>query len=409
VETAEEEEEDLEEGEVADELNAGNLTRMHENKGAILEAQKKRGSVVSLDPSFNGGASATVGTVQLEHIAEQLLSSDELMRILAKRLGLDANLVIPAEDMHSVFSGVSDGNALASVGSSETGSGVGLAPLAPRGPRISVDKKILLAEENDTVDQDFDSDDDLWSEDDEIEAGDIDAEELDNNVLPTDHGEMAALKRLFTVCLSDHKFMGLYRDHNHAFKSSKEPGSKHLSTLQATKGIHVPFLNLLDSEVGSSGFDDNHAVANWRRLPRPNIDKNFFAKCGYCSKPTVYLVKYNVNRFYIGTERKTLGPDHLAANTLNAPVALVPIGAVEAIQYEPDPFVAEYRSIFVPNSKKDLERQLATLARNIARVCYFARLPILLVRVISWLRCRKRYSRRIYQLTTSSCSVRPMS
>jgi hypothetical protein len=208
VETAEEEEEDLEEGEVADELNAGNLTRMHENKGAILEAQKKRGSVVSLDPSFNGGASATVGTVQLEHIAEQLLSSDELMRILAKRLGLDANLVIPAEDMHSVFSGVSDGNALASVGSSETGSGVGLAPLAPRGPRISVDKKILLAEENDTVDQDFDSDDDLWSEDDEIEAGDIDAEELDNNVLPTDHGEMAALKRLFTVCLSDHKFMG---------------------------------------------------------------------------------------------------------------------------------------------------------------------------------------------------------
>jgi ankyrin repeat protein len=62
-----------------------------------------------------------------------------------------------------------------------------------------------------------------------------------------------------------------------------------------------------------------------------------------------------------------MGPDVSGGNTLNAPNALVPIAAWDAIEYVPDPFVASYNSIFIPNCKKDMERQLATLSRNIMR------------------------------------------
>jgi hypothetical protein len=72
------------------------------------------------------------------------------------------------------------------------------------------------------------------------------------------------------------------RDTNKAFKSSKDSATaKHLEKLHKTKGLHVPFLNLLDNDNDDKidHNDDNFAVANWRRLPRANIDKTFFQKC----------------------------------------------------------------------------------------------------------------------------------
>lgn len=289
---------------------------------AMSGTGKGGGSVQSQGPSLSA---ASINTARLEHIAEQLVSSDDLIRVLAKRLGLPTDNIVPAEDMSGMFSasassGGGDQSFLGTVQSSQTGSGVGISPaIEGNGSRKSKGPVAPRATYlDDFSDPEADSDDDIWS-DDEILAGD---EDEDHAVeLPTHHGEMAAIKR---------------RDN----KSGKtvEPAKK------MKPGVFVPFLNLIDEELTSAGFEDNAAVINWRRLPRATVDKTFFAKC---------------------VERKTAGPDSKAANTLNAPCALVPLSPVDAIQYVPDPFMAEFQTIFIPNAKKDAERQMATLTRNI--------------------------------------------
>jgi hypothetical protein len=216
VETAEEEEEELaEEQEEEDELETKDLDTLSFNLSHMGKPHKpkRKQSVKSPGRKFSvastgSGAGASVGTVQLEHVAEQLLSSDELMRILAKRLGLDANLIIPAEDM-SVMSGGAGGGVnagLLSVGSSQSGSGVGLTPNAPRGKQTSLSSDLNAIDENDDEfneeGDDFDSDEDLWSDDEEIEVGDVDADEADHHQLPKNYGEMAQLKRYVDVWIA---------------------------------------------------------------------------------------------------------------------------------------------------------------------------------------------------------------
>ena len=64
---------------------------------------------------------------------------------------------------------------------------------------------------------------------------------------------------------------------------------------------------------------------------------------------------------------QTLGPDKDSSNTFNTPVFLVPISPVDACQYVPENFSSNIESIFVPDAKKDMERAMATVERNIKR------------------------------------------
>ncbi len=64
---------------------------------------------------------------------------------------------------------------------------------------------------------------------------------------------------------------------------------------------------------------------------------------------------------------QTLGPDKGSCNTFNTPVFLVPINPIDACLYVPDNFSANIESIFIPDAKKDMERSMATVERNIRR------------------------------------------
>ena len=125
-----------------------------------INTDKKGDTSASLgaEKSWANSDKISVDTANLEHIAEQLISSDELMKILAKRLGIPEHQILSADDMESVFS--AGGNTIK--GSNKVSSAQSAPMDAPR--------DVFL---QDTHEPDMDSDDDAWS-DDEFEAGDFD-------------------------------------------------------------------------------------------------------------------------------------------------------------------------------------------------------------------------------------------
>lgn len=159
------------------------------------------------------------------------------------------------------------------------------------------------------------SDDELWS-DDEQHVGDCDIDELGDT--PANHMEVRKLKK----------------KRENKPKPHEPPAS-------------VPFINLEDNGISTRDHDNIKHVAAWRKLPRPEIPAKFFQKC---------------------TVTRTLGPDDISvSNKPNNPVFLVPLSPVDACQYEPETFSVVVESIFIPNAKKDMERVMATVERNIRR------------------------------------------
>jgi len=275
--------------------------------GASLKSGRDSANdTVLAERSFADSVPATIDTANLEHIAEQLVSSDELMRVIARRLGLDENKVVPTDELQSLFS---ISVASSGVGSKTKGRGKADDPSAPQplAPRDKFADRTHFPE--------FDSDDDLWS-DDEHEAGDYDEDDLGN--MPQDH-----------------------KDNNEMRKKKMREGKGDAGSVPS----QVPFLNLKGSGITPEA-DAASTAAGWRRLPRPEIPTKFFHKC---------------------TQTKTLGPDREACNTLPVPIFLTPISPVDACQYTPQSFSADIESIFVPDCRKDMERALATLERNIKR------------------------------------------
>lgn len=168
---------------------------------------------------------------------------------------------------------------------------------------------------DEAYEEDIDSDDDLWS-DDEQEAGNADESQIGE--LPQGHVDKYQSRR-------DAMFDG----------KGEEKGAPD----------NVPFLDLKGSGVVKSDEDDE-VGAGWRKLARPDIPTKFFQKC---------------------LQTQTLGPDAGACNTFNIPVFLVPISPVDACQYVPENFTSNIESIFIPDAKKDMERAMATVERNIKR------------------------------------------
>lgn len=246
---------------------------------------------------------ATIDTANLEHIAEQLISSDELMIALAKRLGISVDKVVPAEDLTSVFS-ISVAEPSVQVNDNKK-KGTDDAPLlAPRDDWM-----------DDLYEPEIDSDDDLWSDDD-IEVGDFDADDIGET--PEGLEDVAYLKRK-------------------AFRDTQDvinvPGN-------------VPFLNLMDQGLSSKEDESGKGAGGWRKLARPELHPKFFHQCG---------------------QTRTLGPYKEYSNTSNVPIYLTPISPVDACQYEPENFAIPVDVMFVSDAKKDMARALATLERNIKR------------------------------------------
>ena len=240
---------------------------------------------------------------QLEHMAEQLLSSDDLMRIIARRLGLPEEQIIPKNEL--MADATLPPLAVAKRTAAATGrEGDAEMPGAPRDAWVEH-----------THEPEFDSDDDLWS-DDEQEAGDYDEDNAGD--MPQDHTDANALHR----------------------KRFKELKGEDVSVPS-----QVPFLNLKGAAVLEQG-DLSDIGAGWRRLPRPEVPSKFFHKC---------------------TQTKTIGPDRNSCNTSNVPIFLSPISPVDACHYVPMIFTTEIESIFVPDCKRDMERAIATMERNIKR------------------------------------------
>lgn len=244
---------------------------------------------------------------RMERMAEQLLSSDDLMRIIARRLGLPEDQVVPSDELTAdlpPLGGLAKRKVALGAGA---GAGSDVEQEVPGAPR---DAWVHSSHE-----PEFDSDDDLWS-DDEQEAGDYDEENLGD--LPQNHQDANALRR----------------------KRHKDLKGEEVSVPS-----QVPFLNLKGAGVVKE--DDLADVgAGWRRLPRPEVPTKFFHKC---------------------TQTKTIGPDKLSCNTSNVPIFLTPISPVDACQYVPQNFTTEIESIFVPDCKRDMERAIATMERNIRR------------------------------------------
>jgi hypothetical protein len=285
--------------------------------GRIIEGDIDLNSVLA-DRSLLESLAPTIDTVNLEHIAEQLLSSDEVMRILAKRLGLPEDQIVPADELSSVFSMESnhfDKEEENQLQQHQRGGGGRGNPLnAPR------DNEIDIIDE-----QEYHSDDDIWSINNDDEVGDYDYEKyLNDDKLPQNQMESAALKRLE---MKERFHFG--EGDNHSIPSN------------------VPYLNL-DPITGTSNIEIEHNQERygWRRLPRPQLTTSFLTNA----------LKTHVR-----------GPDPTSCNTTNAPVFLSPISPVDAIQYVPERHVTSIESLFIQDAKKDMERSIAVLKRNIAR------------------------------------------
>jgi hypothetical protein len=276
-------------------------------QGAVQE-QNKQHKLFDSDASATSGTSvggmksegeftaATIDTRNLEHIAEQLVTSDELVHALAKRLGLSTKNIVPPSELDSVFS-------------KDDASVKDVDPEAIlRAPRDD-----FLDAHEDPV---YDSDDDLFSDDD-IEAGDVGEENAGE--LPADCGDVARFKR-------------------EKFRDNME------KPRDAEMDKKIPFLNLIDLGITSKTAETNANILGWKRLPRPDFNvPQFYAKLG---------------------RRLTQGPDPAACNTLNFPIVLSLVAPSDATVYVPESFTADYAEIFIPDHDKDVTRAVFAVERQ---------------------------------------------
>jgi hypothetical protein len=244
------------------------------------------------------------------------------MKVLARRLGLNDSQVVPADDLVSIFS--DDVRAANGKGKN------GLLQTKKRDSfSINQMSDNLKAPRDEWIDDnnepEFDSDDELWS-DDEYAVGDHDIKLLGNGSmenLPSSQLDAANIRR----------------------KNYNDNHPKIFSAPSDIPALNIPYNNNQTIQM-MENEESRENTFGWRRLPRPIIRPGFISNSG---------------------QTYTKGPDKLSSNTLNSPLFLVPISPVDACKYIPTEFSAEIDSIFVPNAKKDMERSIATLERNIRR------------------------------------------
>lgn len=292
------------------ENNKRGLEYMHKDGRGGLQTNMS----LHAENSANSVSEATINTKNMEIIAEQIVKSDEMIKILAKRLGIPLNNLVGVDEMQSVFSDGGDSSKIDNNHYIDANTKE-LHTLKP-GDALPAPRD---AYEDDVEDPEFDSDEDLWS-DDEDEAGDHD---IDDNIgdLPQGHQDVLQLKL------------------QQIRQAKAEKGSV------KTTPSNIPYLNLKE-KLPSMSHQENQSGNAWRRLARPDIKTTFHAKL---------------------LLRRTIGPDEKTSNQPNNCIYLLPISPVDACEYDPPNFETHIESIFIPDAKKDMERAVATLERNIKR------------------------------------------
>jgi ankyrin repeat protein len=330
------------------------------------------------DHSVIDSLAPTIDTVNLQHIAEQLISSDEIIMILAKRLGLDSNQIIPAEELSSVFSVRSsesnfnfhptynNNNKNNNKNNNSSKIAQDLMLLAPRADYIapitpvnnnnnnSSAANFLLSSTNQEMELTGgigdDEDDDLWSADGDIDViGDVDyMKELGaESLLPRSQLHAAQLQRQERLANlpieQQQKLLNLQNN-----KKKKNTGDDLPSVVS-----QIPYLDLSEvvGQQSNNEIETNEKKYAWRRLPRPRLQGNQFL---------AQALKTHV-----------MSPKDMqegsVVNSLNRPIFLSIIHPLDACQYEPSKFETAFESIFIPDCKRDMERAVATLRRNIER------------------------------------------
>jgi hypothetical protein len=302
------------------------------------------------------GIAAVNPNASIDKIAEKLLASDAVMRALCVRLGIPVSNVVDTQDLldRSIpgsITGMDNNFMLGDAGSvSSMGemSGVDFEDSA----RIShsqsqsksnvntggVDTKFnalrKLRPDPGAVDVTgviVDSDDDeLWSDDDDQVGDTLFEGDHDLGFAPQNHGDVMLM--------------------NGEIKRREKLMPDGTKLKQAKAGAReVPYLEIPggDGQTGAEGTTSSKSkVKNLRDMAAPRIPANFFQKC---------------------TQVRTLGPDKDIVNTLNAPVFMLPISPVDACDYIPPNFTVPIESIFIHDARKDMERVLATIERNIQK------------------------------------------
>eukprot|EP01041_Mallomonas_annulata_P003402 gene3402-6754_t len=203
--------------------------------------------------------------------------------------------------------------------------------------------------EDDVLEEAPDSDDDLWS-DDEQEAGDLGEGAAKHLVgdLPQTHKDVAKMKSKMNEGLL-------------ASKTSTTTGKKASSSESTWNGVHVPILDiegkiLTDGDGDGEVYDDGTGTGTggggmkgvkgtgWRRLPRPEVPPKFFHHL---------------------TKTHTMGPDGRNSNMSNSPLFLAPISPVDACEYEPPVVEIPVEVIFISDVRSDVERVIATYDRQV--------------------------------------------
>jgi hypothetical protein len=132
----------------------------------------------------------------------------------------------------------------------------------------------------------------------------------------------------------------------------------------------IPSLNIAGTvRHGEDPHENNAGVIGWRKLPRPEIPKKFFEKCLQTKTlgPDLTSGSSGVGGTTSGRNGgPTSGPTS-GSNRGPNPVFLIPLSPVEACQYEPMTFTVDIESIFIPDARKDMDRVLANIERNIER------------------------------------------
>jgi hypothetical protein len=271
---------------------------------------------------------ATIDTENLEHIAEQLVTSDELITALARRLGLNTKHIVPTNELFSVFSKDDDFN---DDKSSAAGSATDTGQMNKKFDKADTDS-VLRAPRQEFLDTHedpmHDSEDDLFSEDEDIIAGDVD--DVENEIgenIPANCADVARYKR------------EKYRE-DHGMRVRNETSKKRQEEIDKK----IPFLNMMDLGISSKIAETNANILGWKRLPRPTFNvPEFLAKL---------------------SAKRTQGPDHRASNTLNYPNILSLVSPSDATLYEPEGYTADYASIFVPDADKDITRAVFAFERQ---------------------------------------------
>lgn len=282
----------------------------------------------------------------IDKIAEKLLASDALMRALCLRLGLPVSNVVDTEDMlnRSVPGSISgiennfmgDASSVSSFGDmsgidfqDSTRISQSMSQVNTGGVDLKFNPNRKLRADPGAVDVDgvvMDSDDDLWSDDDDQVGDTLFEGDHDLGFAPQNHGDVMLM--------------------NGEMKRREKLMPDGTKLIQGkASALKVPFLEL-PADGASSAAQSKSKVKNLRDMAPPRIPANFFQKC---------------------TQVRTLGPEKDIVNTLNSPVFMLPISPVDACDYIPPNFMVPIESIFIHDARKDMERVLATIERNIQK------------------------------------------